>query len=83
MKHKSLTINEQLEKIVSELTQFIDDNDVNVSKVAQDIGYPRKRIGEVLAGKRYDLDIVDNLLAYLKNCELSISSVPRKYSTCS
>jgi hypothetical protein len=72
-----MTLNDNYRHIASILAQTAKDRGATVSDMAHDMGYPRKRLGQVLNGKLLDVEILANLTGYLLGMDLTLNFEPR------
>ena len=72
-----MTLNDNYHHIASLLAQVAKERGATVSEMALDMGFPRKKLAEVLSGKRFDLHILENLTGYLLGMDLTLNLEPR------
>jgi len=69
---KALSYKESYYECVSILAQYMKNNNITVSEIAQHLNVPRKKLGEVLNKKRIDVELLNDLCAILLCANLRI-----------
>lgn len=69
---KAATYKESYFRTVSILTQYMKENKITVSETAQILDIPRKKVGEVLKGKRIDIETLDYICRLVMNKNVKI-----------
>ena len=72
-----MTLNDNYTAIASLLAQVAKEKGATISQMAHDMGFPRKKLAQVLNGKCFDLHILENLTGYLLAMDLSLNLEPR------
>lgn len=75
---KSANILNQQRELVQKIEQHIYPNQINVQEFVRNTGdnFDRRKVSKVLKCKAFDIDILDNLVAYYLNANIGFSLFP-------